>query len=67
MKILSAYNVSDKTSLSVSHIRRLSKEGNFPRPIQISNIRKGWLDADVDDWIERKHLESKESLVNERP
>ena len=66
MKILSAYNVSDKTSLSVSHIRRLSKEGKFPRPIQISNIRKGWLDADVDDWIEQKHLEIKESLANER-
>ena len=66
MKILSAYNVSDKTSLSVSHIRRLSKEGKFPRPIQISNIRKGWLEADVDDWIEQKHLEIKESLANER-
>ena len=66
MRILSAEDVSNKTSLSASHLRRLSKEGKFPRPIQISNIRKGWLEADVDDWIERKHLETKESLVNER-
>ena len=67
MRILSAEDVSNKTSLSASHLRRLSKEGKFPQPIQISSFRVGWLDADVDDWIERKHLETKESLVNERP
>ncbi len=63
MKILSAYNVSGKTSLSVSHIRRLSKEGKFPRPIQISSIRQGWLETDVDDWIERKRLKSKDVIL----
>ncbi len=67
MKILSAYNVSDKTSLSVSHIRRLSKEGKFPQPIQISSVRVGWIDADVDEWIKQKHLALKERLSNERP
>ena len=64
MKILNAQNVSNKTSLSVSHIRRLSKEGKFPKPIQISSIRPGWLEADVDDWIERKHLEAKDVILN---
>ena len=51
MRILSAEDVSNKTSLSASHLRTLSKEGKFPQPIQISSFRVGWLDADVDDWI----------------
>ena len=63
MKIINAEDVSIKTSLSVSHLRRLSKEGKFPRPIQISSIRQGWLEADVDDWIEQKHLQAKERKV----
>ena len=59
MKLLSALNVSIKTSLSVSHIRRLSKQGKFPRPIQISKVRQGWLEKDIHDWIENKYLEAK--------
>ena len=56
MKLLSALNVSIKTSLSVSHIRRLSKQGKFPRPIQISKVRQGWLEKEIHDWIENKYL-----------
>ena len=66
MRILSAEDVSNKTSLSASHLRRLSKEGKFPQPIQISSFRVGWLDADVDEWIKQKHLALKERLSNER-
>ncbi len=67
MRILSAKDISNKTSLSTSHLRRLSKEGKFPQPIQISSFRVGWLDADVDEWIKQKHLALKERLSNERP
>ena len=51
MKILSAKAVSAKTSLSIPHIRRATKEGNFPRPVQLSEARMGWLEADIDAWI----------------
>ena len=53
MKILSAKAVSAKTSLSIPHIRRATKEGNFPQPIQLSEARMGWLESDVDTWIEQ--------------
>ena len=51
MKILSAKAVAAKTSLSIPHIRRATKEGNFPQPVQLSEARMGWLESDVDAWI----------------
>ena len=53
MKILKAKDVSLKTSFSVGHIHRLARENKFPKPIQISENRKGWLASDIDDWIEK--------------
>ena len=58
MKILNAKEVSKRTSFSVSHLRRLSKENKFPKPIQISEARSAWLEEDVENWISeciRKH------------
>ncbi len=51
MKILSAKAVSAKTSLSIPHIRRATKEGNFPQPVQLSEARMGWLESDVNEWV----------------
>lgn len=53
MKVLSAKAVAAKTSLSIPHIRRATKEGNFPQPVQLSEARMGWLESDVDAWIEQ--------------
>ena len=53
MRILRAKEVSQKTSFSVGHIHRLARENKFPKPIQISENRKGWLASDIDDWIEK--------------
>ena len=64
MKLLSASGVSIKTSLSISHIRRLSKQGKFPKPIQISAVRQGWLEKDINDWIEHKYLEARGGREN---
>ena len=58
MKILNAKEVSKRTSFSVSHLRRLSKEDKFPKPVQLSEHRSGWLEQDVENWISecvRKH------------
>ena len=53
MKILKAKDVSLKTSISIGHIHRLARENKFPKPIQISENRKGWLASDIDNWIEK--------------
>ena len=52
MKIVSAKEASKMTSFSTGHLRRLAKEGKFPKPIQISENRSGWLEEDVNKWIE---------------
>ena len=52
MRILSAKEVAEKTSFSTGHLRRLAKENKFPKPVQISENRSGWVEADVEKWIE---------------
>jgi len=58
MRILKAKDVSERPSISIPHIRRMARDGKFPKPISITDNRTGWLESDVDDWISecvRKH------------
>ena len=52
MKILKAKEVAEITSFSTAHLRRLAKENKFPKPVQISENRSGWVEEDVNKWIE---------------
>ena len=63
MKLLKAKEVAARTSFSIPHIHRLAREGKFPKPIKISESRNGWLEEDVNNWIEkcvRSHSASRE-------
>jgi predicted DNA-binding transcriptional regulator AlpA len=51
MKVLSASEVAKKTSMSVSNIRRLARNNQFPEPFALTENRYGWLETDVDEWI----------------
>ena len=51
MKILSARQIAEKTSLSIAQIRRMSASGQMPKPIKISQSRLGWSDIEVDSWL----------------
>lgn len=58
MKVLSATEVAAKTSMSVSNIRRMVRDGKFPPPFALTENRQGWLEQGVNDWISeciRKH------------
>ena len=58
MRVLSATEVAAKTSMSVSNIRRMAREGKFPAPFTLTEKRQGWLEQDVNEWISeclRKH------------
>ena len=59
MKILKAKEVAQKTSFSTAHLRRLAKENKFPKPVQISQNRSGWLEDDIDKWIEGRIRENR--------
>ena len=52
MKILSARQVSELTSLSIPQIRRMASAGTIPRPVRISGARVGWVQHDIEAWIE---------------
>ena len=58
-QLLTIKQVSARVSLSISQIRRLIGANQFPRPIAISPGRKGWLEKDVDKWIQDLIEESK--------
>ena len=58
-QLLTIKQVSTKVSLSISQIRRLIGANQFPKPITISVGRKGWLEKDVDNWIQNLVKESK--------
>ena len=52
MKILSARQVSELTSLSIPQIQRMASAGTMPRPVRISGSRVGWVQHDIEAWIE---------------
>ena len=52
--MLSASKVAAKTSMSVSNIRRMAREGKFPPPFALTENRQGWLEQDVDEWISER-------------
>ena len=51
MKILSARQLAEKTSLSIPQIRRMSASGEMPKPIKISQSRLGWNEVEVNSWL----------------
>src|SRR4051794_20064072 len=40
--------------LSRSQIYALSKAGEFPRPIRLTNCTSAWITREVDDWLDRR-------------
>ncbi|WP_116964340.1 helix-turn-helix transcriptional regulator [Fastidiosibacter lacustris] len=46
--------VVEKTSLSTASIYRLAKVGKFPAPVKLSERSSGWLESDVNQWIDNR-------------
>ena len=47
-------HVEAQTGLPKSSLYALIAKGDFPKPIKIGARAVGWLDADVNDWIEKQ-------------
>lgn len=56
--------VKTRTALSRSSIYKLAAEGAFPRPIRLGPRSVGWIEAEVDEWLDRRIAESRESAAN---
>ena len=53
-KILRLPTVVEITGTSKTTIYRWIGANQFPKPINLSNVSVGWLEADINDWIQSK-------------
>ena len=54
LKILSRIQLAELLPYSLSHIARLEKAGRFPKRIKLGANRVGWLESEIDQWIEAR-------------
>jgi prophage regulatory protein len=52
-RVLRLPQVTEKTGLSDAAIYKAARAGSFPRPIKLTDRASGWLEHEVDAWIER--------------
>lgn len=53
-RVLDLKQVSALTSLKPTTLYKLIKENKFPSSISLGDKRKGWIDQEVQDWIEAR-------------
>jgi prophage regulatory protein len=51
VKILRIAQVRERTGLATSSIYKLISEGDFPRPVALTERTVGWPEHEVDDFI----------------
>lgn len=60
-KIIKMNEVQKLTSLSRSTIWRLEKSGHFPSKIQLAEKAIGWIEGDIQRWIQSRRSNKKRS------
>lgn len=58
-RVLRLPEVEDRTGLKRSAIYRHVRAGTFPQPFKITDKATGWIEADIDSWIEGRVQESR--------
>jgi len=53
-QILKLIEVKKTTGLSGSTIYRLISQGDFPKQIKLSERSSGWLQSEVDQWLNER-------------
>jgi len=62
--------VKARTGLSRSTIYLRISEGNFPRPVQLGLRAVGWLESEIDEWLDQQiqnRADSKSKLRRANP
>jgi len=54
LEIIKLSEVKRKTTLSSSSIYRKVAAGEFPSPIKLSERSSGWLQTEVENWIDER-------------
>lgn len=56
MRVLTMQQVLGVVPVSQSHIKTLVRSGKFPKPVQISRGRQGFVEKEVKDWLYQRRL-----------
>ena len=64
-QVLRIFEVSDRTGLPRSSIYAKIQAGDFPRPIKLGARSVGWLEADINSWLDEKVSQSLKADINE--
>ena len=52
MKILKLRQVTEKAAISRSSLYAKVKQGKFPAPVKLGERASGWIEDEIDEWIE---------------
>jgi len=61
--ILRIPQVKERTGLGNSQLYKLISEDKFPRQIKLGLRASGWIETEVDEWIEKKIAESRNQIT----
>lgn len=53
-RFLTKEQVVERIPYSVVHIYRLMKRGEFPKQVRLGANRVGWLESDINQWMQSK-------------
>jgi prophage regulatory protein len=56
VRVLSQPAVLAKVPVSRTTLWRMERDGLFPKRIRISTNRVGWLETEIDAWLEERRL-----------
>ena len=54
MKIMHLKQVIESTGLGRSSIYKYISDGKFPPPLQLTERRVGWLESEIQQWIQTR-------------
>ena len=63
--ILRLPDVKVRTGLSRSTIYLRVSEGRFPKPISLGSRAVGWIETEVDDWLQQQIAASRQAALSD--
>ena len=65
VRILTITEVQSSIPYSKAQIFRLEKQGHFPKRVRIGKMRAGWVEAEINDWLNSK-IKARDKKIKER-